>query len=384
MLRGIFVLFMVVVSGCGSYSSIERSEMGAYEPRDIAALPISESRDREGAIETRFAAPEAEPTQVQLSQRQVIYSASLRLVVVSRNEAMAAIRKIADMLGGHLQESDGNSITIRVPANQFDSAVDQIAKQGEVLDRAVKASDVTEQMMDLNIRLDNAKKTRDRLLAIMEKLDKLEETLKVEAELLRLSTEIETMEGKLRYMKSQIAMSTIRVELNSTQPRQAAGDPLGLPFLWVTKLGDGLVAGTVESMPRKPHWFAGGPKFDPPGEFIRYYADENLVEAMNADGIRIKVQRQENFDKGMLSFWTKLARRSLVETRALAIEKEEVIDANAAMIVGTRDVSGTAYSYLLVLTRNDRYLFTFEAWGAKAKLDALRAELEKSGRSLQR
>jgi hypothetical protein len=175
-------------------------------------------------------------------------------------------------------------------------------------------------------------------------------------------------------MQSQIAMSTIRVELNSTQPRQVGGDPLGLPFPWISRLGDGLVAGTVESMPRKPRLFSGGPKFTPPAEFLRYYADENLVEAMNADGVRIKVQKQENYDKGDLAFWKKLVRRSLVEHRALPIERDEAVDNNAALLVGSREVAGAQFGYMLLLARNDRDLYTFEAWGPKSQFDALRGE----------
>lgn len=392
-MRHLMSLLMVfTLGGCVPSASMSPSEMGRYEPVAPSELDASRSEAviRESAAltvalrPTALAAPEADQAQVEIVKRQVIYSASLRLVVVSRTEASAAIRKIADTLGGHLQESDSTSITIRVPANQFDSAVEQIARQGEVIDKAVKASDVTEQMIDLNIRLDNAKKTRERLLALMDKMEKIEETLKIEAELLRLTTEIETIEGKLRYLQSQIAMSTIRVELNSTQPRQVAGDPLGLPFAWVSRLGDGLVAGSVESTPRKAGWFSGGPKFDPPSDFVRYYSDENLVEAVNADGMRIKVQKHENFDKGNLEFWKKLVRRSLIEIRAVAVGREDSVDNNAWLVTGTREVAGSQYGYLLLLSRSDRNLFTFEAWGPKAQFEAARAALEKSAKSLQR
>lgn len=382
-MRSLIVFLGLAVSGCvpaAHQSSVDPSEMGRYEIASAAARPASSV----AAEASKLAAPAADQPQVELTQRQVIYSASLRLVVVSASEASTAVRKIADSLGGYLQESDNASVTIRVPANQFESAVVQIARLGEVIDRAVKASDVTEQMLDLNIRLDNAKKTRERLLSILEKMEKIEDTLKIEAELLRLTTEIETIEGKLRFMQSQIAMSTIRVELNSTSPKLSGSDPLGVPFPWVGKLGDGLVAGTVESMPRKPRLFAGGPKFTPPAEFLRYYADENLVEAMNADGVRIKVQRHDNYDKGDLAFWKKLARRSLVETRAVAIEREEAIDGNATLILGSRDVAGTQYGYILLLARNERSLYTFEAWGSKAQFEPLRAALETSARSMQR
>jgi len=292
------------------------------------------------------------------------------MVVVSAFDAMATIRTFAEQAGGYLQESDARSITIRVPAQKFDATLQQISALGEVIDRAIKASDVTEQMLDLNIRLENARKTRERLLEHLSKSTKIEDTLKIEAELSRVSGEIEQMEGKLRYLESQIAMSTIRVELNSNS-QQLSGSRAGpdLPFEWLERLGDGLIAGTTESMPRKPSFFSSGPKFDPPEEFIRYYSDDDLVEAMSADGLRLKVQKQNNYDKGALPFWNKLARKSLVESRMLAVSAERDLGKDRALISGTRLVAGQTSGYLVVLARTRNHIYTFEAWGPKASFD---------------
>ena len=86
-----------------------------------------------------------------------------------------------------MQEVAGASVTVRVPAAQFDQAVRAVEKTGEVVDRQLKASDVTEEMRDLHIRLDNAEKLRQRLLGILEKSQKVEDAIKVEAELARVS-----------------------------------------------------------------------------------------------------------------------------------------------------------------------------------------------------
>jgi hypothetical protein len=174
-------------------------------------------------------------------ERQVIYSAALRLVVVSAREAFASIQGIAKQAGGHLQESDARSITIRVPAATFDEVVAKISGLGEVVEHSIKASDVTEELLDLGIRLENARKARERLLAHLAKSEKVEDTLKIELELTRVTGEIEQMEGRLRYMQSQVALSTIKVELNAATP-QRSGEGLELPFDWITRLGDGLVA----------------------------------------------------------------------------------------------------------------------------------------------
>ena len=317
--------------------------------------------------------------------RQVIYSAGLQLVVVSVADATRSVKSFAEQAGGYLQESNSSSITIRVPADKFENILERIASLGEVVDRSVKASDVTEEMLDLNIRLENARKTRDRLLEHLAKSSKVEDTIKIEAELSRVSGEIERMEGKLRYMQSQISMSTIRVDFNVLASRTpGSGDNLGLPFEWIEQLGDGLVAGNVKNMPRKPTLFSVGPKFDPPKDFIRYFSQGTQVEAMSADGLRLKVHRQSNYDKGALAFWSKLARKALVESRALAVTSERELGDDRALLAGTREVAGEKFGYLLVLARTKDYVYSFEAWGPKAAFDAQSEALIASAKSLRR
>lgn len=384
-----FVLLLCLVTSCTAMGA----EVGAFSDAGTdgdfrsasglaAAEPSAAKFDApEAADESAAAQDGAQPP-----ARQVIYSAMLRLVVVSADQAQRSIQTFAEAANGHMQESDARSITVRVPAAAFADVLARIASLGEVVDRSVKASDVTEQMLDLDIRLENARKTRDRLLEHLSKSTKIEDTLAIEAQLARVSVEIEQMEGKRRYLQSQIAMSTIRVELNVVARGSggSAATASGVPFAWIDALGDGLVAGAVEGLPRKPGIFSGGPRFDPPAEFIRYYSKDTLVEAMNAEGVRIKLQEHANFDKGALAFWTKLARKALVRNRALAQLSERDLGADGTLITGSREVAGAEAGYLLVISRTNESVYTFEAWGPKAEFDAQREKLLASAASLRR
>lgn len=343
--------------------------------RSAAAELLDAARDRGPALSEPLA-PDAAPT------RLVIYSAELRLVVVSALDAADGVLAIAKEAGGWLQASDASSITVRVPAETFERVLARMAKLGEVVAREVRAADVTEERLDLDIRLENLTKARARLLEHLAKSDKMEDTLRIEAELTRVTGEIERIEGRKRFLDSQIAMSTIRVELNSRSgEREQAG--LVVPFEWIARLGDGLIAGAVEGRPRKPSLLADGPDFTPPAGFLRYYSSKDLVEAMDAEGLRIKVQRHTNFDEGPLAFWSALARRALVETRSLAVSEESTLGAERALLAGTREVGGKPHGYLLLVLRQKRHVFTFEAWGPKERFDAARAALEASAQSLE-
>lgn len=402
MLRKFAALSLVLstVVGCetvGSTASIEQrsyldpSEVGGYgaaaDSQQVGTAPLMASNEnRAPKPDAPLAAPEATPSTAQLTKRLVVYSASIRLVVASTADAMGSVQAIARDANGYLQESDARSLTIRVPAERFEASVAAIEKLGEVVDRAVKASDVSEQMLDLDIRLDNARAARERLKAHLAKSEKMEDTIKLESELSRVTTEIELLEGKQRLLSSQVAMSTIRVELNASRPQTTRGEAAASPFGWIQRLGDGVVAGAAEAMPRQPKFLAAGPKFEPPAGFVRYFSSNDLVEAMNADGLRIKVQRQANFDRGSLEFWRSLARRSLVETRAIASNSADQLpeDANWSRFVGTREAGGKQLTYLLLMTRTNDDVYTFEAWGPSEQMTPVMPALIASGRSLKR
>jgi hypothetical protein len=328
--------------------------------------------------------PDPRPSEPERLKRQVIYSATLQVVVVSVADARERVQRFAEELGGWLQESDGQSVTVRVPADKFESTLTRIATLGEVVDRVVRASDVTEEMFDIELRLVNARKTRERLLEHLAASTKIEDTLKIETELARVSEEIERLEGRQRLLKSQIAMSRIRVNFSSHGRNEHGAGGSVAPFPWVDELGGGLVAGAVESLPKKAGFFSRGPRFEPPKGFIRYFSRTDLVEALDADGLRLKVQRQSNFDEADAQFWIKLARKSLVERRDLAVTSEVDLGDGRRLIRGTREVGGVPCGYLLVLVRGADYVHSFEAWGPETVFAPAFEALVTSARGLTR
>ena len=330
-----------------------------------------------GKVRPIHAVADAKP----VDPRLVIYSAAFKVVVADVAGTLRSLQATADKLGGYMQEIGGSVITFRIPAAKFQEACKLVEDSGEVVDRQVRAQDVTEEMRDLGIRLDNAEKLRERLLELLKKAEKVEDTIKIEAELTRVVEQIEQTKGKIRYLTSQLAMSTIRVELNSPVPQNARGTGPKLPFSWVEELGDGLVAGQVQQQTRKLGYFSSGPKFAPPAGFVRYYEQSTEVEAMDAEGLRLRVLRRSNIDKAALSFWQALARKSLVEGRALAVAKQEG-DANYFYLTGTREVGGNSLGYVLGIKRSDDYVAVFEAWGPKDLVEKAAVELRKSALSV--
>jgi hypothetical protein len=312
--------------------------------------------------------------------RDVVYSAAFRVVVANVPGSIARVREMAEEFGGYMQEVSGGAITVRVPAAKFDDAVEFIEQVGHVVDRQVKAEDVTDQLRDLRAHLDNQEKLRQRYQALLEKAQKVEDALKIEAELARVTEELDKVKGMLRLLESQIAMSTLRVEFNAGGTPNTRGTGPGLPFDWVNELGQGLVEGQVQENVRRAGLFGHGPRFKPPGSFVRYYEHTDETEAMDARGLRLRVIRRDNVDKAPLSFWSPLVKKSLVEGRSLHVDAEESAD-NFYLLRGTRQVGGQPVGYVMVLKRNPGHVAVFEAWGPKALVDERFEALRASGLS---
>jgi hypothetical protein len=392
-LRRLILIALPAVAGCmAEPTAYKQNSSLADENARLPASTLGEETALQapGSIGATATPPPAgaalapgAPATKPADARLVIYSAGFRVVVADVPGTIRSIIASAEKLGGFMQEVSGSAVTIRVPAAQFPAAVQAIEAVGQVVDRQIKAQDITEEMRDLRIRLDNAENLRKRLLDILAKADKVEDAIKVETELARVSEQIDAAKGKIRYLESQAAMSTLRVELNSPVPQNVRGTGPKLPFAWVEELGEGLVAGQVNQQIRKAGFFSRGPAFKPPVGFVRYYEESTRIDAMDAGSLLIRVQRRENVDKAPLEFWSKLITRSLVENRSAVVMASEDFPKDGGRVIRcTRDVAGKPLSYLVCIKRSNRSVTIMEAWGPKEQFDAVYDALRTSAASV--
>jgi hypothetical protein len=141
---------------------------------------------------------------------------------------------MAEGLGGYFQSVTKDSITLRVPANRWEEAMAGVGELGRVLDRAIEAADVTEEVVDLRLRLRNAQKMMTRLEELLARAESVEAALKVEKELGRVRTEVERLEGRLKFLGDRIAFSTLTIAFRQVQ--ETTVRPQALPFPWLSRL----------------------------------------------------------------------------------------------------------------------------------------------------
>lgn len=181
--------------------------------------------------------PIGDQPQVSVQERKLIRDAALVVGVGNVEESVRQAGALAGILGGYVQEATTQRVVLRVPSDRFDDAVDRLGGMGMLVDRTVKARDVTEQYLDLELRLKTKRALLERLRGLFEKAEKVEDILKIEKEISRLTTEVEQLEGKLRMMQNQVAYSKVAVEF--VEAGRTAGERFGpnLPFPWLGLLG---------------------------------------------------------------------------------------------------------------------------------------------------
>jgi hypothetical protein len=104
---------------------------------------------------------------------------------------------------------------LRVPGAQLDEVLVEVKELGRVESEAVSTDEVTEQAIDLEARLANARSTEKRLNQILsDRTAKLAEVLAVEQEVSRIRLQIEQMEGEQKRLLDRVAMATIQVNVS--------------------------------------------------------------------------------------------------------------------------------------------------------------------------
>lgn len=163
--------------------------------------------------------------------RMLVWKAYLSIQVWSVSNAVAEATTLVENQGGFIERRSDNedqsaSITLRIPAKTFKTAVTGLETLGTVTYRNIDGKDVTEQYIDVEARLKNKIVLRDRLQQLLEKAVDVKDVLSIEAELNRVQGDIDSMEGRIKALKGQVDYATISLSLT----RKPILGPLGYLF----------------------------------------------------------------------------------------------------------------------------------------------------------
>jgi peptidoglycan hydrolase-like protein with peptidoglycan-binding domain len=331
------------------------------------------------------AAPPPETPAVASIQRQVIYTATLTVLSPDPDGAVESVKQIAQKVGGYATTLRGQQITVRIPADRFDAVMADIAKLGLVTDRAIDASDVTEQLLDLQIRLDNLQTLRGRLKDLVQKADKVEDAIKIEKELARLTGEIEQIEGKLRFLRDRVALSTITVTFNAPKGTASGLAARVRPFPWVNTIG--AEAFGAAPLPHAQPQLGKAAQINLPEGFVRFFQQDYRVYAINREQVVLKLTRQLNYDKAAAGFWSDQVRARLTEDLGVPVQEPTQITLAANetgfVLTGSRAAGKEKLGYFVGLSASADFVYLVEAWGPADQLTAQRDALIDSLKTLR-
>lgn len=176
-----------------------------------------------------------DPQKAPTGKRIVVYTGNYQIVVTEIDATISMVKKIAEDTAGWIDAIEASTVTLRVPAARYDEAIERIEALGRVVHRSLRAADVTDDYVDLEARLKNAKAVRERLNALLARAEDVKAALEVEKELFRVGEEIEQIEAKLEILKNRVAYSTITVTFETVE-RSPLPPSTQLPFPWLREL----------------------------------------------------------------------------------------------------------------------------------------------------
>lgn len=227
------LLVGLIISSCasqyGTYSSPSSGDRMAKEAAPIAADSASN------------ASQQAQAAPIPRSRPQLIKKAAMTVIVNSVDKSIDAVSQLiakqqGDLIGLEEQQPRNDdsrhtaTIQLRVPHNQLEATLEELAKLGSVESRKITAEDVGDRLVDFQARLTNLRKTEDNLQKIMDRAGSVKDVLSVAQQLSNVRESIEQIDAQLKNLQNQVAYSTITLNLeaavSSSSPQRNLGSQI--------------------------------------------------------------------------------------------------------------------------------------------------------------
>ena len=184
-----------------------------------------------------------------LEDQKIIYTGTLNLETTDFDSTVKAVTALADALGGYLESSTvgtgGRSYrwaeyTVRVPAAQFQSFLDQAGDLAHVTWQNTDLQNITETYYDTEGRLKTQQIKLERLQKLLAQAENMEDIITIESAISETEWNIEDLSGTLRHYDALVDFATITVSL---QEVYKYSDTEELPENFGDRLGSALSRG---------------------------------------------------------------------------------------------------------------------------------------------
>ncbi len=240
---GVAVIAMCLFISCRSSS---QNDLAKPSTQDITLEDVNKNADRSS---NETADSMVVPTEVSNNEtlqsgspaftdwdKKIVKTANISLEVKDYHAFDKNIHTTIKNFGGYTaaeQQSTSdsrieNSLTLKVPVDQFDNFVNIIGGDGiTVLSKDVSSEDVSNEVIDTKARMEAKKQLRDKYEELLKEAKTMKDILQVQSEINGIQEELETAAGRINYLTHSAAYSTVTINYfqylngttsDSTQP----------------------------------------------------------------------------------------------------------------------------------------------------------------------
>jgi hypothetical protein len=180
------------------------------ETADSTATPQREEKQKE---------PQKNLPQTKIDwDKKIIKTAALNAKVRNYDSFYSSLRDKVKNLGGYIAQEEQNqsdykienSLTLKVPVDQFDHALAELSAGTEKInERKITSQDVTTEFVDTKSRMEAKKQVRQRYIDLLKQAKNMEEILNVQSEINGVQEDIESAAGRINYLSHSSSFSTI-------------------------------------------------------------------------------------------------------------------------------------------------------------------------------
>jgi hypothetical protein len=230
----IALIAIVLCISCKNESKKEDLALTSTDLKKVENSLLQDDVNKSGSIgdfsDTIAAPQEGEPARTKKNQqvpqvkpdwdKKIIKTANLNLEVKDYNAYNTSLRDKLKQFGGYIAQEEQsqseykieNTLTIKIPVDQFDDAVNSIsASVKELNEKKITSEDVTTEVVDARSRLEAKKQIRLRYLDLLKQAKNMEEILSVQSEINGIQEQIESAAGRMEYLQHSSSFSTIHL-----------------------------------------------------------------------------------------------------------------------------------------------------------------------------
>lgn len=152
--------------------------------------------------------------------KKIVKNATLTIEVKKHDAFNTQLHNLVKQAGGYIAEEQQNksdykienTVTIKVPVDQFDNLVTAISATREnITEQRITSQDVTGEVFDTRSRIEAKKQVRARYMELLKQAKTMADILKVQKEINDIQVDIESGAGRVNYLTHAAAFSTVQL-----------------------------------------------------------------------------------------------------------------------------------------------------------------------------